>query len=205
MKGSRPSGPAVAVPPPWKDEAAVADWVLKRRRRALLGKMGLEEGPYGDIYSILDPDPEPSAEEQAVEAAKRGKLQELSDLFERAARASKFPDHPDHPRNISPSTLQLVAEFLGGKRNLKTGRTKEEEQRGRPKMSDTERVAATPTHEAANHFVPAVIQVLREEYPNQSANDYRDRALYIVSHFSGVPVETLSNYLRRPRGGAHRI
>lgn len=205
VKRSKRSSPTATARPPWEDENAVADWILYGCRSALLAKMGLEMGPHGDIDSFLDPDPEPSAQELAVEAAKLGKPQELADLFERAARSSDFSLHPDHPQNLSPSALRLAAEFLNGKRNLKTGRMRGGQQRGRPKMSDSERAASTPIHNAANYHFPAVRAVLRDEYPHLSARDYHDRALYIVSRRFKLCPDALSNYLRRPRGGAHRI
>jgi hypothetical protein len=185
--------------PPWGEQERVADWVLKNRRHALLRAMGLEEDPDGSIYSFLDADPEPSEQEQAVEAAKRGKPKRLADLIERSA------NEPES--KISPEALRLAAEFLKGERNLKTGRSKadKQQQRGRPRMSALERAQRTPTYDAAKYYVPAVEQVLREEYPDQSRRDHHDCALHIVERMSGVSATTLAYYLNRSRRGAHRI
>jgi hypothetical protein len=163
----------------------VADWVLIKRRAALLRAMGLEQGPDGDIYSLEEADPEPSREEQAIEAAaKRSNPSLLASLIE------------DADIKLSPVASRLAAEFLRGERKR---------QRGRPKMSSAERAAKTPTHDAANYYLAAIEQVLREEYPSQSRRDHRDRALFIVSRMSGVSVQTLTNYLSRPKRGAHKI
>jgi hypothetical protein len=225
----------------------VYDWVINKKRKALLAAMGLKEDPWGDIYSVLDPDPNPTWEEQAIEEAKRGPPRELAALFKNLANNMEFemPDdlapgsgialsnrpmiapgsgigisnrpednlspeeiklmRPDHPSKLSPGVLRLVGEFLSGERNMKTGRLKGEQQRGRPKMGSEKRSARTRTHDAAKYDFPAVMQVLREEYRNQTPKDYRDRALFIVERLRGVNRETLSTYLRRSRRGPHRI
>jgi hypothetical protein len=183
--------------PPWRDQAAVAVWVLTKCRKALLHAQGLVEGPQGDIYSIEDADPEPSDQEQAIEAATRGKPSKLAGLIKDAADDAEF--------KIEPDALRLVAEFLSGERNLRTGRTKAEQQRGRPKMATSERAAKTRTHDAAKYYYPAVRQVLRQEYPGQSRGDHHDCALYITSRWTKVKANTIANYLHRGEHDPHRI
>jgi hypothetical protein len=197
-QGRVASGTSATIrPPPWADADAVVDWVL------FLWETGSAELPNDDLCRVLD-DPDLTREQQAVEAAKRGDLRPLTDLFEAAARAGNSDQ--DHPESISPSTLQLAAEFLNGKRNLKTGRDKSaKEQRGRPKISKEERTAKTPSHWAAKYYLPAVERILRTEYPRRRAEHYRDRAIYIVSIITGVKEKTLRNYLNRPRGAPQRI
>jgi hypothetical protein len=200
--------------PQWRDAKAVADWIIETRRGSLLGEMGLEESPGGfyqmggltvevgdEIYSVLEPDPEPSEEEQAIEAAMRGNTDKLVDLIK--AERLELEATPDHALKLTPATLRLVEEFISGKRNLKTG--KEKGKPGRAKMSRDERANRTPTHNAAKYYVPAAERVLRREYPGLTDRDYRDRALYIAGLMSGRKDTTLAKYRNRPIDGPHRI
>jgi hypothetical protein len=189
--------------PEWKNAKDVADWIIEMRRDSWLGEMGLAESPGGfyqvgpftvemgeEIYSFLEPDPEPSEEEQAVEAAMRGKLDKLANLIE-----SGVP--------VAPATRRLAAEFLSGRRNPKTGKPKGVS--GRAKMSKDERAARTPTHNAAKYYVPAVERVLRREYSGLTPEDYRDRALYIAGLMSGKKDKTLAKYRNRSSREPHKI
>jgi hypothetical protein len=170
------------VRPPWTKVKAVADWVMHHA-----------DLPDDDICRFLD-DVSTSREQEAVEAAKRGDLHPLADIFEAAAKAGN-PDQ-DHPSAISPSTLQLAAEFLSSKRKR---------QRGRQKMSKAERAERTPTHFAAKYYFPAVKKILREGYPEQTPEDIRDRALEIVESMTGAKKETVAKYRNEPKRDPRRI
>jgi hypothetical protein len=188
--------------PAWIEAEAVVDWMLWMRWKSVLHAMGFKKGP-GDEWVPINPT-FTTSEQQAIDAAKRGKPQELVGLIK--AEISRLEADPDHASKLTPATLRLIAEFLSGKRNLKTGRdTSEKEQRGRPKMSKLERINRTPTHDAAMLYFPAVKKVLREEYPDQTPEDIRDRALEIVERGYPVKGNTVTNYRNRPKRGPHRV
>jgi hypothetical protein len=150
------------------------------------------------------PTVEQTHEQEAVEAAKFGKPKELADYLEIEAHHLKTARH-EYVLRLTPATLRLVAEFLRGDRNLKTGRAKGEKQRGRAKMSAKERAIKNPVHDAARFDFPAVMQVLREEYRGHRAEHYRDRAIAVVERMTGVKKKTLRNYLNRPKRGRQRL
>jgi len=172
------------------------------------------------IDSFLDPDPEPSDEELAVEAAMGGRFQKLEDLIESEIR--NWEENPDYRLKFSPSTLRRVLEFASGKRNVKTGKPKGKP--GAPKLGASERSRRTPTHDGGNYYFPAIREVLRQEYPGQKPEDYRDRAYNFAARMAtslktGMKVndtkgkgekvkgETLAGYRNRGRRGRgpHRI
>jgi hypothetical protein len=167
--------------PDWKDAEKVAKWAREMRGDTLLRLMGFgeeEELPESEL-SIID-------EDGAVELAKHGKIQDLAYFI----RNEAFLQY-----GIKPATLLLIAEFLLGERNLKTGGTgKDLKRRGRPRMTDDERATRTPTHDAANYFFPAVRQLLEAEYPGLTVKDYRDRAYYIAGLMSDREDHTIEKY-----------
>jgi hypothetical protein len=128
----------------------------------------------------------------------------LADMIE--AEAIHLKSNPGHTRLIPPM-LQVVAEFLNGKRDLKTGLAKRKP--GGQKLTAGQRAAQTPTHLAAKFYFPAVMQVLREEYPEQTAADHRDHVKYIVNLMIGVEDPhgdtRVEVYRNKPKRGDHRI
>jgi hypothetical protein len=179
--------------PQWWDAKAVAEWILEMRYVSILRAMGFKKGPDDDTW--IHPNPIfTTSEQQAIDAANRGKPQELADMIE--AEVNLLEADPDHTLKLTPATLRAVAEFLSGKRKR---------QRGRPKMSKLERTNRTPTHEAAMMYFPAVRQVLREEYPDQTAKDYRERALDIVERVCGVKGETVTKYRSDSKSSKRRV
>jgi hypothetical protein len=226
--------------PKWIEQEKVVKWILEMRRDAILREMGLEESPpmvyqvgqftivdEGDIYSVLEQDPEPSDEEKAVEAAMRGKTNHLADLLIAEANEQEATQHlpacedyadkyagegtrvdsehtiaPTVRRRLSPATLRLAAEFVSGKRNLKTGRDKFADKKypgggGRPPLGKEERAARTPTHNAGKYILPAIKKVLRKEYPGLTAKDYYDCALSIVEPMTGVKGNAVDRHLNK--------
>jgi hypothetical protein len=186
--------------PRWIDADAVADWVYNDRRAELLREQGLGERETPSFWTlggepIFDGDTEiylldePSEEEamrdeeaRAVEAAMRGDPSELARLIEIWSGHNAADRAEPNPIAISAATWKLVVEFLRGQRSLTTGRHRDDEQRGRRRMSDEERTRRTPIHEAATE-VSAVARVLEAEYRDQvqSETDIRDRARYVVA------------------------
>jgi hypothetical protein len=132
-------------------------------------------------------DPASSEEKEAVDPGI------LADMIE--AEADYLESDPNHVSRLTPTMLRIAAEFLSGKRKPP--------QRGRPKMSPKQR-AQTPTHMAAMVY-PAVRKVLKEEYPEQTADGIRDRALYIAARMYGAEGVTVAKYMNQPKRDPRRI
>jgi hypothetical protein len=125
-----------------------------------------------------------SEEERAVKAALRGKPKKLAELL-------RQPN-----LQLAPSTWALVAEFISGERNLRTGRRKGEA--GRPHQSEKQRRQNSKAHRAAEIFL--VIQSgLSVIYHEQSKAQIHDRALLLAELQTGVSEETIKNYLEKPK------
>jgi hypothetical protein len=187
--------------PRFSNVDAVTRWVYNDCRAKLLDAMELFDDGTG-VYSSLPPDAEPSDEQMAVEAATRGDPSKLADLIDAWVTVRDQRIEPN-PVEIAPATWKLVVEFLRGKRSLTTGRHRDDEQRGRPRMSVEERFRQTPTHDAALEF-PAVKLVLKAEYPDH-ARYIHQRALDVVARRHNVDRNTLAEHLNRGRRARQRI
>jgi hypothetical protein len=128
------------------------------------------------------------AEEGAVEAAYRGDIVPLTELL-----------RDPHRNWLLPSTVELVVEFMTGKRNPQTGKPKGAV--GRRKMTSEQRLAVTPIHRAAFDF-RAIQGVLREHYPSERV---RERALELAAGRAKVEPENLRRYLGRSRRDRRRL
>jgi hypothetical protein len=101
---------------------------------------------------------------------------------------------------MEPSTRQLMAEFMTGARNPKTGKAGP----GRPKMTPEERRKINPIHRAADEV--AVLQHrLHELYPTQKVTSVRERAIDLAVKRTGVPSGRLRQHLRRAKNDRRRI
>jgi hypothetical protein len=144
-------------------------------------------------------------ERDAVAAAERGEIRPLADLLR--------PEHPfnEHPlfggdpirSKLSATTWTLVADFLTGERNPRTGRLKGKP--GRPKMTAEERRAMNPVHDAAD-MVPEIADILRRFYPEQTPAQIHGRALSIAAGMKRVKsAETVKLHLNRAKNDRRRI
>jgi hypothetical protein len=124
-------------------------------------------------------------EQLAIEAALRGKPQKLADLI-------RQPD-----TQLAPSTRALVAEFLSGERNLHTGRAKGEA--GRPRWSEKQRRAFSPTHRATEIFL-LLRDMLPMIYPKRSKAHIHDRAMLLATMMvKGVSTEAIQIHLNKSK------
>jgi hypothetical protein len=141
-----------------------------------------------------------SREEEAVERALRGDLNMLADLIrpEYLPPELNISDDPE----LSPPTWEIVAQFLTGERNLKTGRLKGEP--GRPRMSSEERRNINPVNRAADE-ARIIIAILKRHYPRRSRSEIEDRAAKIAADRNGARYETLLRHLERAARDPRRI
>jgi hypothetical protein len=131
-------------------------------------------------------DAEPSVA-SAIARAKRGDLKPLIELV--------------HDNKLTPEAKDLVAEFLDGKRNLRTGGPRGKA--GRPRMSETARRARNPVHDAFDDF-EVIKAILARLYPKQGAKDIKDRAEKIAQDRAKV-VTSIAKLRSRSRKSGHRI
>jgi hypothetical protein len=227
--------PAPPKLPKWIDEAAVADLVaaeMEELRSKVERLDAIHPGPLPPLSEDLE---EVRAlmvaeanrgwpvegQKEAVAAALRGDVAPLADLLRPDATILDMLESnlidvktlsPSElrtfarrlcVRTLSPSTWSLIAQFLTGERSLRTGRLKGE--RGRPTLSPEKRRAESPVHDAAEE-VDAIRAILRRlYYPDQSSSQIRDRAMEITAQRNGVELDTLVNYLKRPRKDRRRL
>jgi hypothetical protein len=226
--------PAPPKLPKWIDEAAVADLVAAEmeelrsevERLAWTTNTGLPGPDAGEdlraIYDLMTAESfrgwPVKGEKEAVEAALRGDVEPLADLLR--PDATTLDMLKSNVKTLSPSELRpiaqslrvktlrlstwnLIAQFLTGERNLRTGRLRGEP--GRPTMSLEERRAESPVHDAAEEF-HAIRAILRRlYYPKQSSSQIRARAMEIAAQRNRVELDTLVNYLKRPRKDRRRL
>jgi hypothetical protein len=143
----------------------------------------------------------PTSECAAVEAARRGDVKPLANLLRPVCGMGLAPDKvsPEIER-FSLETWTLIADFLTGERNPKTGRMRGEP--GRPKMSTEERRARNRAHDAIDE-IPVIRAILRRLYPEQDANQINDRAEEIAQRRKNIAV-SLQNLRRRSKKSGHR-
>ena len=141
-----------------------------------------------------------SYEEEAVQRALRGDLRMLADLI----RPGCYPpeENISDDLELSPATREIVAQFLTGERNLKTGRRRGEP--GRPVQSFEQRRAHNPVHRAADQ-ARVIILILKRHYPNRSRNEIEYRAAKIAAERNGSRYKTLLRHLARSARDRRRI
>jgi hypothetical protein len=103
---------------------------------------------------------------------------------------------------LSPDAWEIVAQFLSGERNLKTGRKRGEP--GRPVQSVAQRRADNPVHRAADKF-RVIFIILKRRFPNRSRNEIEYRAAKIAAERNGARHETLLRHLARSARDPRRI
>jgi hypothetical protein len=222
-------------PPRWDDEKGVKAFVatiLEGVKEGFIGPFSISVSKYLDALdrecrNECYKDWPKQREREAVEAAKRGNLKSLVDMlrplesgavdltptteFLTGVKVATVPHDPGAV-TLAPETWTLITEFLTGKRNLHNGklrgvrdpRTGKLKRGGRPKMSKEERRAHTPIHVAAREF-PAIRDILKQWYPEQSKKVIRERAEKIAAERNHIKFETLKDYCERSKDDRHRI
>jgi hypothetical protein len=144
-----------------------------------------------------------AAERQAVTDARRGRIGDLANLLRPEHPMNANPPIPGKPvrHHLSPETWTLVADFLVGNLNIRTGNPRGKA--GRPKMSASERYASNRVHYAADVEFPVIRDILRRLYPQQDANQINDRAEKIAQERARIAT-SLQNLRRRSKKGRHR-
>lgn len=137
------------------------------------------------------------AEKSAVAVAYRGDIVPLTELL-----------RDPHRNWLLPNTVELVVEFMTGKRNPQTGRPKGKPKGkgavGRRKMTSEQRLAANPIHRAA--FEATVLkQELRQRYRSQKAAEVRERALELAAKRNNVELGRLRRHLKLSKNDRRRL
>jgi hypothetical protein len=206
--------PARQRSPRWTDEKAVAEFVAKEIAQDELNELyRLEKYKVRDIKLPKGWRDAPMrvsvaqrrwvGEQEAVEAAMRGDVEPLANLLRPFAGVFGLPDEVNPAiKQLSPATWAIIVQFLTGERKLRTGRLGGGP--GRPTMSLEERRAESPVHDAAEE-VDAIRAILRRSYPDQHSRQIRERAMEIAAQRKGVELDTLVNYLKRPKKDRRRL
>jgi hypothetical protein len=143
-------------------------------------------------------------EKGAVEAARRGDMEPLANLLRPLVSPPEFeiPDEVNPKiKYLSPATWSIIADFLTGALNPRTGRVKGRP--GRPKLSEEERRAKNRVHDAADEF--AVIRdMLRYLYPERCSAEINLSAEYIAQDRARIKTSVL-NLRKRRRKTGHRV
>jgi hypothetical protein len=147
-------------------------------------------------------------EQSAAEEAKRGNLKPLAyhilmpDVtpeYDADGNITKaIYEVNDQIAHLKPETWFLIIEFLLGARSLKTGRKRGE--RGAPKMSeDKKRERWKSIRTGARDLYEAVIEILRDEFPEQRTKEIRDRALEFAASKTGMSELSLFEHIKKGR------
>lgn len=183
--------------PPWADEKACLEFV-----RAELQELAEDEERE---FHLLAWDTFPSIpaaelvqriEQRAVDKAKKGQTKDLASLVD-----------PTNPFNrntlggklirdrLSPATWRLVTEHLEGKKHGK---------QSRPPMTDEERRAKNPIHDAAD-LVDTIESVFRRFYEDVRASKRKARAIDFAANIAGVERDKLHHHTRRGKTDRRRV
>jgi hypothetical protein len=223
----------VEKPPRWKDESAVADWVieklalpapafrtyekLKTAFRRLIREKKLFAAdadheiknakmvPVGDRHFSKTPDGRfiftfdlmDIIDDAVTKAEHHGDFMDLAILLDPDSLFNSLPDGRTARALLPPNAWKLIVARLTGRHKAKRGQ-------GRPPKDILKRLVFGSVHRAAKDF-PRVKQLLRQSYPEQKAQQIRDRALYIAARHHEIKQNTLSNYLRRPLNDRRRL
>jgi hypothetical protein len=202
----------VPKPPAWKDEAALVEYV-NQAITALLRDPGISGVEYGvpalprsiaadwlakameykpvkfglETYRFIE-------SEAVDEAVKNGNYKPLAWLLDPKNPLNNQRMEPALRTTLAPTTYALIAEIVSGLRKRP---------KHRPSLTEYERRMNNPIHDAVDE-VPGVEGMLRAWYPDRTAKDIYDRALYVVAIRHSVPLEALDAYLKRSQGDHRR-
>jgi hypothetical protein len=202
----------VPKPPAWKDDTALVDYV-NEAITALLSDPGISGAEYevpaiprsiaADwLVKAMEYKPVKFGletyrfiESEAVDAAiKGGNYKPLAWLLDPKNPLNNQRMEPALRSTLAPTTLALIADIVSGRRKRP---------KRRPRQTERERRVNNPIHDAADE-VPGVEGMLRKWYPDQTAKDVYDRALYVVASRHRVNLEALNTYLERSKGDHRR-
>ncbi len=195
---------AWACRPEWKDVEG-----LSRVVAATFLETALEDARQLYEDTALHPDPDPTAEEvwswfeiDAIRAAERGDYRPMAEILlaftsplDRELAGNPFIAMlRAHGGKLGRDAEILVASrILGGRAHNK---------RGRPKMTDEQRRARTPTHDAADE-VPGIEAILTARFPSKTPAEIRNMAIDLAARRARIsteaPADTLYNYMQHPR------
>jgi hypothetical protein len=189
----------IPPPPPWSEEVEVAAWAYRMLRahdneaeyehaRYYSGRHDIAGIPVSSIYG--------GVEREAVKRAEVGDFKPLAGLL-----------HPDHPMNRHPIGKKTLRESLTPETwSLITLKLVDlvDKGRGRPPETEEKRRATNPIHNAADE-VQAIEDILRANYPEQSAEQIRTAACNAVAQQTGIKANSLDNYLSRPPDDPRRL
>jgi hypothetical protein len=202
----------VPKPPAWKAEAALVEYV-NQAITALLSDPGISGVEYGvpalprsiaaewlakameykpvkfglETYRFI--------ESEAVDAAvKGGNYKPLAWLLDPKNPLNNQRMEPALRTKLAPTTYALLAEIVSGLRKRP---------KHRPRLTEHERRMNNPIHDAVDE-VPGIEGMLRAWYPDRTAKDIYDRALYVVASRHQVTLEALDAYLKRSVGDHRR-
>jgi hypothetical protein len=133
-------------------------------------------------------------ESAAVDAAEGGNYERLAWLLDSRHPLNDKGMAPALRTGLAPSTYELIADILSGRRKRPNGR---------PRLSEHERRLRNPIHNAADE-VPGIQRILRAWYPKQTKKQIYDRTLYVVASRHQVNLETLDVYLKRSKDDRRR-
>jgi hypothetical protein len=208
------------TPPPWQNEQAVAAFVAAELEEL---RSEIDRLAWTRPWFVPTEPPDlvamaalvtmenrmvvylPDREREAIGAALRGDLEPLVDLIRPLHHPPEFhfPDAINPAvKHLSPDTWEIVAQFLTGERNLKTGRRRGEP--GRPVQSVEQRRADNPVHRAADEF-RVIFIILKRHFPNRSRNEIEYRGAKIAAERNGARHETLLRHLARSARDPRRI
>ena len=178
--------------PQWSNEDAVCN--LVEYELFLIGfeeeQRLLEAFPDGMPMSFFMRLPE-EVEREAVNSAKRRDFRLMSNLLRPSSGEKK--DRPTR-RTFSQETWVLIADRLIGEVRPP---------RGRPKLTEEERRAMNPVHDAADAVEP-IRCILANRYPERSKREILNRAIEIAQRLHGVRTD-FATHLRRPKRDKRRV
>lgn len=199
-------------PPAWKDEAALVEYV-NEAFTALLRDPGISGAEYRVpalprsvaaewMAKVMEHRPVKFGletyrfiESEAVDAAeKEGNYKPLAWLVDPKNPLNNQRMEPSLRSTLAPTTHALIADVVSGRRKRP---------KRRPRLTERERRMNNPIHDAADD-VRGVEGMLRAWYPDQTATQIHDRALYVAANRHRVNIEELDAYLKRPTGDHRR-
>jgi hypothetical protein len=190
--------------PPWGDEPAVTEYIRQLidqsrtlnyndPRPLLLGHLSFNAPPpvRVELMRIFEIE-----SERAITAAKEeGNYVPLFKLLESKHPLNNSQYEIELRRALSAEAYDLIAAI--GAHRMKRAKA------GRPKLTDRERRARSPIHNAADDFRVARA-ILRQLYPEQLKDQIDDRAFSVAAQMHKTGVETLRDHLRRSKRDRHR-
>jgi hypothetical protein len=163
----------------WNDDRALADLIAPLMPKAPLLPLMPWHQWWGHGFTEEHP------EDEAIAAAKQGNFKLLGVLM-------NPPNHYGRPKRLSWEAEKLIAQYFQGtfKAQKPSGKNTGKKTR-RPVMTEAQRRAKNPTHDAAKE-VPIIENLLRQLCPGQRG--YRERAIDMAAYRAGIDRDRLANH-----------